>query len=37
MTRLIYPPGEDLAVEIFAEQGTAYVQGIEVWHMKSIW
>ena len=25
MTRIIYPPAEDLAVEVFAEQGTTYV------------
>jgi beta-fructofuranosidase len=36
MTRLIYPPGDDLGVEVFAEQGTAHVQSVEVWKMNGI-
>jgi beta-fructofuranosidase len=37
MTRIIYPPAEDLAVEVFSEQGTTYVDRIDVWKMKGIW
>jgi beta-fructofuranosidase len=37
VTRIIYPPAEDLAVEVFVEQGTAYVDSIDVWKMKGIW
>jgi sucrose-6-phosphate hydrolase SacC (GH32 family) len=37
MTRIIYPPAGDLAVEVFAEQGTAYVDALAVWEMKGIW
>jgi beta-fructofuranosidase len=37
MTRIIYPPAEDLAVEIFAEQGTAFVDSIDIWKMNGIW
>ena len=37
MTRIMYPPAADLAVEVFAEQGTAYVNALDVWEMKGIW
>jgi beta-fructofuranosidase len=37
MTRVIYPPAEDQAVEVFAEGGTAQVGSINVWRMNSVW
>lgn len=37
MTRIIDAPAEDLAVEIFSEKGTTYVDRIDVWKMKGIW
>jgi sucrose-6-phosphate hydrolase SacC (GH32 family) len=37
MTRIVYPPAEDLAVEVFAEQGSVYVDAIDVWKMYGIW
>jgi beta-fructofuranosidase len=36
MTRIIYPPNEDQAIEVFAEGGTALVGNIDVWEMKGI-
>ncbi len=37
MTRVVYAPADDLAVEVFSEQGTTYVDRIDVWEMKGIW
>jgi beta-fructofuranosidase len=37
LTRIIDPPQEDGAVEVFAEGGTAQFGGIDVWQMKGIW
>ena len=37
MTRVVHAPAEDLAVEVFSEQGTTYVDRIDVWKMKGIW
>ncbi len=37
VTRVIDPGRKDLGVEVFAEDGTATVRGIDVWTMKAIW
>jgi beta-fructofuranosidase len=37
VTKVVYPDGEDLQVEAFAEGGTAEVLSLTVWTMKSVW
>ena len=35
-TRLVFPPAEDLGVEVFAEGGAARFKSLEAWTMNSI-
>ena len=37
VTQVIYPGGDDLGVEVFAEGGTATVRSLDVWQLGSIW
>jgi beta-fructofuranosidase len=37
VTRVIYPPEQDVGVEVFAEEGSAVVRSLDVWEMGSIW
>ena len=37
VTRVNYPPEEDLAVAAFAESGSATVVSLDAWEMASIW
>ena len=37
VTRVNYPPEEDLAVAVFAESGSATVVSLDAWEMASIW
>lgn len=37
ITRVIYPGEDDLGTEVFAEGGTARLESVDVWKMKSIW
>ena len=37
VTRVDYPPEDDLAVAAFAESGSATVVSLDVWEMASIW
>ena len=37
ITRVIYPGQADLGIEVFAEGGTARLESMDVWEMKSVW
>jgi beta-fructofuranosidase len=37
VTRVIYPPAEDLGVALFAEGEGAKIETLDVWEMKPIW
>lgn len=37
VSRVEYPPLEDLAVGVFAEDGMAVLTSLDVWQMKSVW
>ncbi len=37
MTRIVQAPAEDMAVEVFAEQGAAHIFNLDVWPMNGIW
>ena len=37
VTRIVYPPAEDVAVALFAEGGTAHFTPLDIWRMNSIW
>ena len=37
VTRVEYPGENDLGVSVFAEEGTATLESLNAWNMKSIW
>ncbi len=37
VTRVIHPGQDDLGIEVFAQGGTATVESLDVWQMKSVW
>lgn len=37
VTRVIYSRPSDLGVEVFAEDGSAHVDSIDVWTLKPVW
>jgi beta-fructofuranosidase len=37
ITRAIYPPLDDLGVEVFADEGRAVLRSLDIWEMKPAW
>ena len=37
VTRVVDPLPEDLAVEVFAHRGSAVVESLRLWRLRSIW
>ena len=36
-TNIIYPPAEDLKVEVYAKDGSATIKSLDIWQMGTIW
>jgi beta-fructofuranosidase len=36
VSKVIYPPGQDLGIELFATGGTAVVRSLDIWQIKPI-